>query len=256
MRYLELIFYLKSMRYDRAMIVLKKIVKINVEKMLLEFESLVRDDQKLKFKSLFMKTLKVVDKKFSDNITYKIFISQLNQIFDIEDEKVKFDVSRQWSLNEIREVIKSENNGKEHVKFWFDALHMRSNQKEATKFFESSLNFRRLEWIGVNLLYIIPYISDIDKKKSNKIIYEIKKLVKSDEIFDQYSILKFLRTNASNPLYINEIISNNRYNFSMNDLEKKFYKESLSSGKIINLSIYNLFEQGIIDIDMIWWKIL
>ena len=213
-----------------------------------------------KFKKNFIKALLFIREKISDKLLGKLFMLHMGPLLDgpslvILEEKT----DSNWSLKEIREVVKTYNYGKKYFGLWYHVLYEKAYGTEAIKFLEETLFEKRIEDTGADHLWVYAHYFPAKSSLRKAIFKEIDKAIhgipEGPDPYIQYVVLSLLKNET-----IKRAIVKNKKNAHLRrplfQLKREFYLKLLRSAQSIPFSLYQLIKLGDKNEDLLWWMIL
>jgi hypothetical protein len=193
-----------------------------------------------------------IQKNIRDEVILKMFESNF-QFLNNYKKRVKFvNEGHEWSLNEIRELMKTYRYGHKFPAYWVNQLLGRTAVKEVNDYVQTFNQFDFIKFLNPIDFWIFKDNYPTNDK-SRKIIVE--KLIKNKENYGltKYVILSLLE----NPIFKKSISKKDekllRPVFS---LRRKFFHESLKNGKESSLIVYKLLKMGEESDEFFWWLLL
>jgi hypothetical protein len=194
----------------------------------------------------------IIQKHQTDENILKIFETNYH-FLNIGREKVKFkDESFEWSLINMRGMMKSHRYGLKFPAYWAYHIDGRTSLKEVDDFVKNIEDHSILKFINP-IDYWIFKNNFPNEEKSRELIYR-NILEKSS----QSNLMKFI----SLSLIENQVVKRNLskrsklYSKPVFSLKRKYLHENLYNGKESTLLIYKLLQMGEERDEFLWWLLL
>ncbi|MBL6990834.1 MAG: hypothetical protein ISR65_13700 [Bacteriovoracaceae bacterium] len=212
-----------------------------------------QEDFKRFYQNLLSAT-EYIEKKLKNTMLFKLYITHLASLFH-HDQLIS--ISQQyaidWSLNTIRKILKSKNYGLKYPGLWYKILIKKAQIAEVLKFIEDALTPSLISKMHNSLFPIVQDYLTAHTQKRNAIFTRITSLIHSQKNYDNYILLQLLKNNTVKQFVIKKRPALNRTSFQ---LERQFYRDTMSQGKALEFSLYNLIKLGDHDTSLLWWVVL
>ena len=205
---------------------------------------------------VYTEILKFLIAKIQENIRNDVLLKmfEINYRFlNTEKKSIKFvNESFEWSLNEIRELMKTHRYGYKFPAFWVNQLLGRTAVKEVNEYVQIFNNVDKIKYINTLDYWIFKNIYPTDDK-SREILVNGLLSNKRDKPLVEFVILSLL----DNPIFKKSISKKNRtYSKPVFSLLRKKLHENLHLGKESSLLVYKLLKMGEESNEFFWWLLL
>ncbi len=193
-------------------------------------------------------------KNLKDKILAKAFITRVSQFVDESKLPKLFDeINTEWSLNDLREYVKSPWYAPLFPSFWFSQLSGRVSTSEMTDINLKLIDRKNItKWENHDLWMFSDWMPN-DEALRLDIIKSIERINTLDEEYMKELVIR-LSENAIIRRHLDEKkIIPTKVLFK---LKRDFYFKLLSAGKHIDYSLYHLLVLGDEDRNYLWWYAL
>ncbi|PIP90197.1 MAG: hypothetical protein COW01_12805 [Bdellovibrionales bacterium CG12_big_fil_rev_8_21_14_0_65_38_15] len=193
-------------------------------------------------------------KNLKDKILAKAFITRVSQFIDESKLPKLFDeMNTDWSLNDLREIVKSPWYAPLFPAFWFSQLSGRVSTSEMTDINLKLIERKKItQWNDHDLWMFSDWMPN-DETLRQDIINSIKRINDLEEDYMKELVVR-LAENAIIRRHLDEKkIIPTKVLFK---LKRDYYFRLLSAGKHVDYSLYHLLVLGDEDRNYLWWYAL
>lgn len=158
-----------------------------------------------------------------------------------------------WSLNELREIVKSREYGQSAIGLWFNVLENRTTQLEVNNFLDSVLQKSTIKRLPREEFWIFKYFYPGDDRREVLDLRLKNYVLNPQNIHDSLVLSEIIEKEA-----IQKTISkfDEKYSRPLFKIKRDVYQKALRSGLPSQFALYNLFLLGEKDTDLFWWYVL
>lgn len=190
-------------------------------------------------------------KKLEDRILAKAFITRVTQFVETSKlPKLYDEMNLDWSLNDLREIVKSPWYAPLFPAFWFSQLSGRVSTSEM-----NDINLKLIErkkitnWDHHDLWMFSDWMPNEESLRLD-IIKSIETIKRSDEEYMKELVVRLAENAIIRRLLDERKIISTKVLFK---LKRDFYFKLLNGGKHIDYSLYHLIVLGDEDKNYLWW---
>lgn len=208
----------------------------------------------LQYVEALFDTLNLMKIKKFDPMLVRMIATRLT-FFLPTKEKTRFTsfFNANWSLNELREFVKSREYGQSGVGLWFNVLENRTTKQEVNNFLNGVLKKSAIKRMAREEFWVFKYFYPGDDRREllDKRLASYAK--KSTSIHDRLILSEILEKEAIQKTLskIDKTLARPLFK-----IKRDVYQEVLRSGLPSQFALYNLFLLGEKDTDLFWWYVL
>ncbi len=198
------------------------------------------NSEKKEIQEKFFEILNFIIDELDEPTYYNMLKIVVARFFEFNGRKEfaeKFDVD--YSLQEIRNIIKSPNKGLRYPSVWFPLLYQRVNFAEAIEYLELSLNFLNLDEMLGEIMWLFQVYLPRDEKIREKIISKLIEFEKSSSIKHRELYFR-LQENEK----IRSILIKRGHTKPIFTQQRQFYRNLINNGHAVYYSLYRLLKLG------------
>ena len=231
----------------------EKLISLNEYLYVLDLkQSYVNEDNRKKYYEVLNYLFSIIQKHQTDENVLKIFENNYAYL-NIGSEKIKFkNESFEWSLNDMREMMKSYRYGMKFPAYWVYKLSGRTSFKEIEDFVKTIEDHNLLKFINPIDSWVFKDNFPVETD-SRELIYK--------NILNKTSgnnLMTFVSLTLMENLAVKKNISkkNKSYSRPIFSLKRKYFHDNLYDGRESSLLIYNLVRMGEEKDEFLWWLLL
>lgn len=190
-------------------------------------------------------------KNLKDKILAKAFITRVSQFVDESKLPKLFDeMNTDWSLNDLRVIVKSPWYAPLFPAFWFSQLSGRVSTSEMTDINLKLIERKKItKWENHDLWMFSDWMPN-DQALRLDIIESISRINNVDEDYMKELVVRLAENAITRKLLDEKKIISTKVLFK---LKRDFYFKLLSAGKHVDYSLYHLIVLGDEDRNYLWW---
>jgi hypothetical protein len=214
----------------------------------------VSEKLKNEWHEVFEKSVERMRELLGEELTPLIFVDRI--AFWHQDKKSSEWVSQfgaDWSLTELREILKNPRVGHEHIDYWYFKLVNRTSDFEVKSILAKVLSAELIGHFKDEQLWLFQHFFPRSDDLREIIIGRLVKMWNGGDVYQRFIVLQCMK----NSVVRNELGKKSKeLARAYFQVEREYYREVLNAGKIVDFSLYNLVRLGDREEKNLWWLVL